>query len=296
MPPTSPHLDRFVAALHRRLLVVTLLEQTGLGVLAGSVVAAVLIPLLIWAGRPALEPTVGAVGVGALIGLLTALKNRPTRLAAAAEADRQLGLADLLSTALSVGARPRESDRDATALPWLQTVTALADAACRSHTPSQVILRRRSARAWTGIALSAALATTVAALVNESPRAGASSDHYATAMGPGETRGPRPIKARPTQAGPNAPRPRAAQHSAESGAAVARGLPPDDAASATPNPADPSRPSPKSNASSSGSNTGTAPGSARAARPLTEPNPPPRAAAGVGSDAPGTTPAGGVGP
>lgn len=179
MSPTSPNLDRFVAAVRRRLLVAGALEHAGLGALAGSILGGVLILLMLWRDQSALAPTVGAIVVGSLVGLLWSLTHRPTAHAAAAEADRQLGLSDLLATAVTVASRPRESDNAAGAEPWLRTVLAAADAACRRHAPADVILRRLDARAWGGIALSAALAVTLAGLTTQSPRAVAHSGHRA---------------------------------------------------------------------------------------------------------------------
>ena len=177
MNPPRSQLDRFVSALHRRLVLVRALETAALGAAGGCAVGAALIPLLYWRDIPALPPTLGAMLLGAAAGLLWGLAHAPTKLHAAAEADRQLGLADLLGTALSVGPRPRESDRDDAEQPWLRTVASLADAACRSHVPSQVILHRLQPRAWGGVAVAAALVLSVAALTTPEPtaRAAASS-------------------------------------------------------------------------------------------------------------------------
>jgi hypothetical protein len=171
----SPQLDRFLSALHRRLVVVRALETMALGAAGGAAVGAALIPLLYWRDVPALPPTVGALMLGASMGLIWGITHAPTKLQAAAEADRQLDLADLLGTALTVGERRRESDRDEAAHPWLQTVGSLADAACRAHTPSQVILHRLHARAWGGIAIAAALVVSVATLTTPEPSARAAS-------------------------------------------------------------------------------------------------------------------------
>ena len=175
------HLDRFLAALHRRLILVRVLECAGLGALVGCAVAAVLIPVLLWRQRPALPPSIGLLAAGAAAGLAWGIARRPNRLQAAAEADRQLGLADLLGTALTVAPRSRESDRDAEAGPWLASVLSLADAATRAHAPSDVILHRVHARAWGGIVLAAALVLSLAALFENQPRADASANQVAGA-------------------------------------------------------------------------------------------------------------------
>src|SRR3954470_5616294 len=205
MSPASDHLDRFIAALHRRLIVVKLLEKSGLGALAGSAIAALIIPLQLWRGDAAVVPAAGATLLGALAGVIRALLRRPTILDAAAEADRQLRLADLLGTAIAVRTSPRESDRDAAAIPWLRSVIAVADDACRRHSPRDVILHRLNARAWSGIGLSAALVVAAAALVSESPRAGAHADQTAPVPYPHPTRHPSRIDPQPTPPVPTPP-------------------------------------------------------------------------------------------
>jgi len=168
-------LDGFITALHRRLLLLRAVEGAGLGALAGCAVGGILIALLMWRGVSTLAPTLAALAIGAATGLLWSVARRPTRLQAAVEADRQLALSDLLATALAVAPRSRESDRDAEASPWLQTVLAAADEACRRHAPSRVILHRLGGRAWGGIALAAALVLTLSALTAQEPAARAAS-------------------------------------------------------------------------------------------------------------------------
>lgn len=165
--------DRFLRSLHRRLVAVRILERTGLGALAGCAAAAGLVVPLWWRGQPSIAPAAAAIALGAICGLIVGAARRPERFHAAAEADRQLGLADLLATALQVRGRPRQSDRDAVAQPWLATVIGMADARCRRHAPGEVVFRRLNGRAWGGIALAAALVLTISALTAEMPRAGA---------------------------------------------------------------------------------------------------------------------------
>ena len=174
MPPAQ--LDRFVRALHRRLVMVRALECAGLGALAGCCFAAGLIPLLLWRDQPAMPPTAGALIIGALAGFVWGATRRPSRLDAAAEADRQLGLADLIGTAWAVKRRDRESDRDAEAAPWIASVLVTAEAACARHAPADVIFRRLNARTWGGIALAAVVVVSVAGLVEQSPDARAAGE------------------------------------------------------------------------------------------------------------------------
>ncbi len=75
---------------------------------------------------------------------------RPSALQAATEADRQLHLADLLSSALLVRT-------DAAGDTWAQTVVALADARSATLRPAHVMLNRWGARAWSGTGLATAL-------------------------------------------------------------------------------------------------------------------------------------------
>ena len=184
MRAARSQLDRFVSALHRRLLVLRALEATALGAAGGCAAGAAMIPLLYWRDVPALPPTLGALLLGAATGLLWGVTRRPTRLQVAAEADRQLNLADLLGTAITVRQKARESDRDAGAQPWLGAVLTLAEDAARRHTPSEVILHRLHARAWGGIAIAAALVLTVATLTSPEPTARASSTTQARGRGP----------------------------------------------------------------------------------------------------------------
>jgi hypothetical protein len=255
----ASQLDRFVKSLHRRLLVIRALESAALGALAGCVLAAGLMPLLLWRGEPALPPTAGALAVGALAGLAWSVTRRPTPLDAAAEADRQLDLADLLGTALTVARSSRESDRDPDAAPWLRTVLSVADATCARHTPAEVILHRLHARAWGGIALAAVGVVSVAALTSQTPGARAAPDGSAST----------PLQAL-ARAFPRdtTPRPAAAPAERLSPHGTPRGQQTDPATSATDDPASAESSDERSTASpgnrSATGDNGTAGGSARA--------------------------------
>ncbi len=168
MRTPASDLERFVRTLHRRLVVVRAAEAAGLGALAGCGAAVLLIPLLVWRGQPPMLPAAAMVLLGAAGGLMWSLSRRPSRLDAAMEADRQLDLADLLGTAISAGGGRTSND------PWQRTVVALAEARCRRHKPSEVLLNRFGARAWGGIGLAAALVFTLAALPGFPSGAGAS--------------------------------------------------------------------------------------------------------------------------
>ena len=180
---SAPHFERFVRAVHRRLVGVRIVEWAGYGALAGCAAGLLLVPLLWWQGRSAFAPASFVLTLGTLAGFVWGLTHRPTRLAAATEADRQLALSDLLGTATAVGAEPND--------PWVRTVLALADDRCRTRFPSQVILNRLGARAWGGIGLAAAFVLTVAAFTSQPVDLRASSQ--------------RPAASRPTTPDPRLP-------------------------------------------------------------------------------------------
>jgi len=202
MEAPAPHFERFLHALHRRLVVVRAMEWLGLGALLGCAAAAVLIPLLLWRGESALTPALFLLGLGAAAGLLWGLTHRPTALAAALEADRQLGLADLLGTAAACAAAGND--------PWSRTVLAVADDRCRRHAPSQVLLNRLGGRAWGGIGLAAALVLTLAALTP-----GTSPLHATVTAGGGLSRAPQRHSEIADGGAPRAAARPAAPHSAD---------------------------------------------------------------------------------
>jgi hypothetical protein len=146
---TSTQLEQLVSAIHRRWVIWRAVERGGVGVLVGCALAAVLYPILLWRGEPTMPMIVGAIGLGAICGLLSGLHARPTRLNAAIEADRQLKLHDLLSSAISVE-RTRSDE-------WSAAVIAMAEAKCHSIAPRDVILNRLGVRVWGGIGLATAI-------------------------------------------------------------------------------------------------------------------------------------------
>ncbi|MDB5320725.1 MAG: hypothetical protein JWN40_2356 [Phycisphaerales bacterium] len=142
--------ERFLRAVHLRMVLLRGVERIGLCLLAGCAAAIVLVPILILRGQGTGELVAALLGAAAVAGLAWGVAARPTKLAAAIEADRQLGLSDLLGTALMLrrmGA-PDEMDR---------TVLAMAEARCRQASASAVVLNRLGVRSWGGIGLAAAL-------------------------------------------------------------------------------------------------------------------------------------------
>lgn len=162
MGDRAPHLERFISAVHRRMVVMRFIERVGVSVLGGCGVLALLMPVLIWRHQPTGSLVLATLAVACVAGLSWALIGRPTPLAAAMEADRQLRLAELLSTALSM----RGGDDD----PFARVVLASAEARCAGASPSSVILNRLGARSWGGIGLALLLVGVVAVMTSESPR------------------------------------------------------------------------------------------------------------------------------
>ena len=162
MKTGSADLDRFLRAVHRRWVVVRVAEVTGVAVAAGCGLALLVLPILLWREEPALPVVLAAAAMAAVAGLIAGVIRRPNLASAAAEADRQLDLADLLSTALAT--RDRAADD-----PWAAVVVATASARCRTLAPSAVIVNRFGGRAWGGIGLATALVLTLG-LMSADPR------------------------------------------------------------------------------------------------------------------------------
>ncbi len=142
--------DRFVSAVHRRMLFLRAVERLGLCLLGACVVLFVLMPILIWRSQSTAQLTLVTLAAALLAGIAWALTSRPGKLAAAMEADRQLKLHDLLGTALLL---QRSSSPDAIE----QLVISQAQASCSQFSPATVVLHRLGARGWGGIGLAALL-------------------------------------------------------------------------------------------------------------------------------------------
>jgi hypothetical protein len=163
MGPACDNLRRFVGRLHRRLLLIRTIESGGVGLLIGSAAGLLLIPILLYRGQPAVPLTLGILALGVFCGLLWSLLRRPRRLDAAVEADRQLGLADLLSTAWLVKEGPADCSSGFSA-----AVLISAEARCATLSATCVILNRLGARSWTGVGLATALVLTLG-LISANP-------------------------------------------------------------------------------------------------------------------------------
>ena len=122
-------------------------EQSVIGLLIGAIAGIILTAILIWRGLSTESVAIATPMVGLALGLIRGISSRPVRMQAATEADRQLRLADLLGSALTV---PDAAD-------WADLIRSQADAVCRRLSPSDVVLHRLGVRVWGGAGLASAL-------------------------------------------------------------------------------------------------------------------------------------------
>jgi hypothetical protein len=190
--PDAP-LERFVRALHRRQVALRVVERAGVGLAWGCGAALLLVPVLLWRGLDVWAVVASALGAGALAGGAWGYARRPTALAAAAEADRQLRTADLLGTAWSLRSHT-VIIADHAEPPWRRTVLALAADRVRGLSPSAVLLHRFGVRAWGGIALAVALVVTLGSFSSGPGSAAATArPPLADARRPLRSDAPRPL-------------------------------------------------------------------------------------------------------
>lgn len=127
----SGELSRFVGRVHRRQVALRLLEHAGVGAALGAAAA------MIAAKRP--EHFFLLVGLGVGAGLSAGWLRRPMRINSAVEADRQLGLKELLSSALTSN-NPAD--------PWQQAIRAQARERVRGLSPWGLRLRKLGVGGW----------------------------------------------------------------------------------------------------------------------------------------------------
>jgi len=164
------------------------LERIGVCLLIGAVACLIWMGVMLWLGQEIGWAAALILAVAAIAGAIWGLIHRPTRFRAAMEADRQLKLNDLLSSALGMRQpavpqtktpepesgissclRFQESaastDPKATAEHnFASVVLTLADQACARSTVSGLRLHRLGARSWGGIGLAMALVGAMAFL------------------------------------------------------------------------------------------------------------------------------------
>jgi hypothetical protein len=150
MKQSAPETFALIDAVRRRVFALRIAESVAIGCAVAAAAGLLLLPIVWWRGRSALSMAEALLGLGAICGLIRAVAARPTRLDAAAQADRQLHLHDLLGTVLLLC---RGGDGDLTTPQWRQTLMAISEARCRELRASDVIINRLGLRTWGGIAV-----------------------------------------------------------------------------------------------------------------------------------------------
>lgn len=119
-----------------------MLECAGVGAVIGSMVVLMMGGVLLWRGEP-LGWSGGLILLGgAVMGGLWGLLRSPSLLQALMQADRQLQLHDLLSSAWAMRNEKNE---------WAKALVQSAHEQSRHVAPRRVVLRWLGARAWGGI-------------------------------------------------------------------------------------------------------------------------------------------------
>ncbi len=168
--------DRFLNAVHSRLAIVRAAEHFGWCILAGSAISFPLLLIGMWLNQSALPLLMVIAAMCILIAAAWTIGAWPSKQSAAAEADRQLNLADLLVTALQLKHKDPSKPTDL----FTDAVLAMANARCANLSPSTVALNRLGIRGWSGIGLSAALVLALVVLPLQPQR----SDAYNVSSSP----------------------------------------------------------------------------------------------------------------
>jgi hypothetical protein len=161
MPSAPNPTIRFLRAVHRRHVLLRCLEHGGIGLLVGGFLAlAVLLTAAVTGGQPiAMWMMATATLGGGLLGMAAGWVRRPSMLDSAMQADRQLDMTDLLSTAWSLR---RAND------PWARQILICADVRCHGLSPAAVLLGRWGKRGWGSVALVSLLMLCASLLVEQS--------------------------------------------------------------------------------------------------------------------------------
>jgi hypothetical protein len=154
MKSFAPVTRRFIAAAWRRILLIRIAESIAISSAISSALGLILVTILWLQGKPAFSFAAGILATGCLAGLIWGISRRPTRLQAAIEADRQLGLHDLLGTAVLLHQNPQHSQ-------WDTAFADYADDRCKALSPSAIIARRIGLRGWAGAGILGALLLTL---------------------------------------------------------------------------------------------------------------------------------------
>lgn len=142
---------RFIGRVHRRRVAVRLLELAGVGAAIGTAAGFV----------GGMNYIFMLLGGGITLGLLVGWWYRPSRLNSAIEADRQLALKDLLSSAWTL---------DNPADPWQQAIAAAADHHVRGLSTWKLKFRRTGVAGWSIIGLILLFSIGLRWRVNHTPK------------------------------------------------------------------------------------------------------------------------------
>ena len=129
--------------MHRKVMMVRAGEAAGVGAAMGAGTGVILTGIHLGLAGVCAVILVGA-GAGFLLGML----RRPTSMAVAIEADRQMGSGELLSTAWMVTHTRRPS-----AVDWEGVVVALAEERCAGMDAARIAVAKMSSRAWAGFTI-----------------------------------------------------------------------------------------------------------------------------------------------
>lgn len=162
----ASQVDRFVKALHRRMVLLRAAERIGACLVGACAVSLILVPLLAWRERPVGFLALTIFGLALLSGAIWGMIRRPTALGAAIEADRQLGWADLLASAWLVDQKAAVGGAEES---FAEPVLAMAEARCLAVVPSAVVLHRFGRRAWGLIGLGMVLVFAMVLLLDQQP-------------------------------------------------------------------------------------------------------------------------------
>lgn len=136
-------------------------------ILMAAAVALAAVILLLWRGKPGMMVAELLLLTGVIAGIAWGILRRPTPLMAALEADRQLGLEELLSSAW-LARQSQNPHADA----WQSALLSMAESRCVRASSSSVTLARLGPRMWGAVILSTSLVFALA-LLGPSPMPGA---------------------------------------------------------------------------------------------------------------------------
>ncbi|HEX4124533.1 MAG TPA: hypothetical protein VHY37_07380, partial [Tepidisphaeraceae bacterium] len=184
MTQPSQKVDRFLCALWRRAWALRVVESAGMGVLIAAAGGLAMAAVMYGRHRSAEGAVIALMAVGAVAGGMVGALWRPKMLRVATEADRQLHLPELLSSAAALPVAGARDDLDRV---LRQMLAGRAAEACARTSPRRIRQRRFGANGWAAIALAAGVPVLLGTLVSPPaparPGAGDSAQAMAAADG-----------------------------------------------------------------------------------------------------------------